>query len=230
MKRGTSAQVSLIFRRLREILLPLYPNQGPLLHYANPFELMVAVVLSAQCTDDRVNQISPEIFKRWPNPLAMAEADLGELMEVIRPAGFFRSKAGYIRESARIILDRFGGILPFGMEELTSLPGIGRKSAHVIRSACAGLPGIIVDTHVIRVMNRVGALATEDPLQIERQISALLAEEEWTAFSHAVNRHGKYTCQARKPACPACPLASFCPWPSKAKLKKPTAVKKKADV
>jgi endonuclease-3 len=200
---------------MRSLLLPLYPNQGPLLHYANAFQLMVAVILSAQCTDDRVNQLTPLLFGRWPDCRSLARASLGEVEEVIRPAGFFRVKAGYLVRGAQEILSRFSGEVPFGMEELTSLPGIGRKSAHVIRSACAGLPGIIVDTHVIRVMNRTGAVGSDDPLAIEREIAKTLPEDEWTAFSHAVNRHGKYTCRARSPGCADCPLSGFCPWPGR---------------
>lgn len=206
-----------VFRRIRIELLPLYPDQGPLLRFSSPFELLVAVTLSAQCTDDRVNQLTPLLFARWPDCGSLANADREELEAVIKPAGFFRSKAGYLIGAARRIQENFGGTLPFGMAELTSLPGIGRKSAHVIRSACAGLPGIIVDTHVIRVMNRLGAVDTEDPARIEAEIAARVPEAEWTAFSHAVNRHGKYVCQARKPDCGACPLAAWCPYPRRAR-------------
>jgi endonuclease III len=201
-----------VFKLIQSVLLPLYPDQGPLLHYSSPFELLVAVTLSAQCTDDRVNQLTPLIFRRWPDSASLARADRTELEAVIRPAGFYHSKAGYLIGSARMIEEKFGGKPPFGMEELTSLPGIGRKSAHVIRSACADLPGIIVDTHVIRVMNRLGAVQTEDPFRIETEIATYIPEEEWTAFSHAVNRHGKYVCRARSPECEACPLAKQCPY------------------
>jgi endonuclease III len=213
MARATEKTQAGVFRRIRSVLLPRYPDQGPLLRFSSPFELLVAVTLSAQCTDDRVNQLTPLIFRRWPDSESLAFADRGELEEVIRPAGFFHSKAGYLIGAARRIREKFGGQVPFDMADLTSLPGIGRKSAHVIRSACAGLPGIIVDTHVIRVMNRLGAVKTEDPGRIEAEIARQVPEAEWTAFSHAVNRHGKYVCRARKPDCMDCPLAAGCPFP-----------------
>lgn len=206
-----AASPSTMARYLRDILLPLYPRGEPLLRYESPFQLLVAVVLSAQCTDEQVNRVTPFLFARWPDAASMAGAVLAELEAAIRPAGFFHVKSRYLLGLSREIRDRHGGAVPESMEALLSLPGVGRKSAHLVRSACFGKPGIIPDTHFIRVLYRTGIIDARDPVKAEEATAAYLGEEDWTSFSHAVNRHGKYTCAARSPACPVCPLKGKCP-------------------
>lgn len=199
------------------ILAPLWPEAKPLLAYRNPFELLCAVALSAQCTDEQVNKATPGLFARWPDPHAMASAEPAEVEEAIRSLGFFRVKARHLVEASRIIVDRFGGGVPASMDELLELPGVGRKTANLVLSAAFGKPGIIVDTHVLRVCLRLGLGERRDATDMERRIARLLPPEDWTAFSHAVNRHGKFVCAARKPAClpdsaaPPCPLLELCP-------------------
>ncbi len=198
-------------RRLRDVLVPLYPEGKPLLAYDSPFQLLVAVVLSAQCTDEQVNRVTPDLFRSWPDPAALAEAPLPRIEAAIRSAGFYRVKARYLKGLSRAIRDLHGGEVPESMEALTTLPGVGRKSAHLVRSACFGLPGIIPDTHFIRVLYRTGVIDAKDPVKAERATAAYIESADWTAFSHAVNRHGKWTCSARAPSCPSCPLLRFCP-------------------
>lgn len=196
---------------LLERILPLYPDHRPLLSYANPFQLLIAVILSAQCTDEQVNRVTPVLFGRWPDPAALAEAPIGEIEDTIRSAGFFRVKARYLKECSARIMERPGMILPETMEGLTDLPGVGRKSAHLVRSACFGYPGIIADTHFIRVLHRSGIIPARDPLKAEWATRTCVEEGSWTAFSHAVNRHGKFTCTARSPRCGSCLVAAECP-------------------
>jgi endonuclease III len=200
-----------------EILSPLWPEAKPLLEYHTPFELLCAVALSAQCTDDQVNRVTPRLFAAWPDPAAMANAELSDVEEVIHSLGFFRSKARHLVKAAHILEERFGGRVPDRMEDLLELPGVGRKTANLVLSAVFGQPGIIVDTHVLRVCLRLGLGDKRDATDMERRIALLLPPENWTLFSHAVNRHGKFVCIARKPAClpdsplPACPLLGICP-------------------
>ena len=211
-------------KRLREraqavygILAPLWPDAAPLLAYKGSFELVCAVALSAQCTDEQVNRATPALFAAWPSPAAMAKADPLEVEAVIRSLGFFRVKARHLVEAARIIEDRFGGQVPGTMEGLLELPGVGRKTANLVLSACFGQPGLIVDTHVLRSCLRLGLGERDDATDMERRLAELLPIEEWTRFSYAVNRHGKFVCRARKPACALgtelgpCPLLELCP-------------------
>jgi len=204
------------------ILIPLWPDTAPLLKHEDCFQLCCAVALSAQCTDEQVNKATPGLFARWPDAASMSRAREEEVEAAIRSLGFWRTKARRLVEAARLIEERFGGRVPSVMEELLELPGIGRKSANLILSSCFGKPGIIVDTHVLRACLRLGLYPEEpppsgpDPEVLEARIAALLPEERWTAFSHAVNRHGKHVCEARKPACidpgrESCPLRHLCP-------------------
>ena len=199
------------------ILAPLWPDAKPLLAYKDSFELVCAVALSAQCTDEQVNRATPALFAAWPNPTAMARADPLEVEAVIRSLGFFRVKARHLVEAARIIEDRFGGRVPGTMEGLLELPGVGRKTANLVLSACFGQPGLIVDTHVLRTCLRLGLGDKDDATYMEMRLAELLPSEEWTRFSYAVNRHGKFICRARKPACvfgsglAPCPLIELCP-------------------
>ena len=199
------------------ILAPLWPDTSPLLAYKDSFELVCAVALSAQCTDEQVNKATPALFAAWPRAADMAQADPLEVEAAIRSLGFFRVKARHLVEAARIIEDRFGGQVPGTMEGLLELPGVGRKTANLVLSACFGQPGLIVDTHVLRTCLRLGLGDKDDATHMEMRLAELLPSEEWTRFSYAVNRHGKFVCRARKPACALgtelapCPLLSLCP-------------------
>jgi len=192
-------------------LVPRYPDAEPLLAYRNCFELLCAVILSAQCTDDMVNKVTPALFARWPDAASMAAADIGELEAAVRPTGFYRNKARHLKACAAILESRHGGVPPASIEELVSLPGVGRKTANLVASACSGVPGIIADTHVIRLCARLGLVPKPDPDLVERRIAGSAPEARWTALSHALNRHGKYVCTARKPDCAACVMADACP-------------------
>jgi endonuclease-3 len=204
-------------RSALDILAPLWPEAVPLLAYRNPFELVCAVALSAQCTDEQVNKVTPRLFGRWPDAAAMAKADIAEVEELIHSLGFFHTKARHLVEAAAIIEGRFGGRVPDTIEELVELPGVGRKTANLVVSAAYGQPGIIVDTHVLRVCLRLGLGEKRDATDMEKRLARLVPRGDWTRFSHAVNRHGKQVCVARKPAClpgsplPPCPLAGICP-------------------
>lgn len=199
------------------ILAPLWPDARPLLAYSSDFELLVSVILSAQCTDEQVNKVTPALFARWPDAAALAKATPGEVESMIHSVGFFRTKAAHLVAMASLLVERHGGAVPLSMEELLALPGVGRKTANLVYSACSGGPGIIVDTHVARVVTRLGLSEKDDPALCEKRIASYIPKEEWTRFSHAVNRHGKYVCRARKPACEEgselgpCPLFSLCP-------------------
>ena len=197
------------------VLVPLWPEATPLLHYRSPIELLCSVIMSAQTTDDQVNKVTPALFARFPDARAMAAADVAEVEELIRSIGFFRTKARHLVMTAAIIDQRYGGQVPNTMEAMLELPGVGRKTANLVLSSCFGLPGIIVDTHVLRVAERLGISKLRDPGLVERIIADNLESERHTAFSHALNRHGKFTCIARKPACltapGTCPLEKICP-------------------
>ena len=193
------------------ILEPIWPDGGPQLEYRTPFELLVAVVLSAQCTDEQVNRATPALFAAFPDARSLAAAPLRTVEDLVRSTGFYHNKARNIIMLSGIIMERFGGEVPGTIEELVSLPGVGRKTANLVASACFGLPGIVVDTHVLRTARRLGLAPTDDPGRSERMIAEAVPRERWTGFSYALNRHGKFTCTARKPACMACCLSSLCP-------------------
>lgn len=201
--------------RIREILVPLWPEAKPLLDYSSCFELLCAVVLSAQCTDAQVNAATPALFRRYPDAQAMAAAEIADVETLIHSVGFFRTKAKHLVLTARKLTLEHSGHVPRRMEEMLELPGVGRKTANLVLSACFGSPGIIVDTHVMRVACRLGLHESKNPGAIEAVIRANLGEEHHTAFSHALNRHGKYLCTARSPAClreaGLCPLEAVCP-------------------
>jgi endonuclease III len=191
-----------------------YPERKSFLDYENPFQLLVAVVLSAQCTDACVNEVTPALFSAYPDPTALSTASPTDLETLVFRTGFYRTKARHIREAAAIIVERFGGKVPGTMEELTSLPGVGRKSAGVILTRCYGGEAIIVDTHFARVAWRLGLTAKEKnglaPARVERDVAALLPKGRWTECSDLLNRHGRETCFARKPRCFSCPISAEC--------------------
>ncbi len=181
------------------------------LNHDNPFQLLIATILSAQCTDARVNQVTPILFRRYATPADLAKADREELESIIRPTGFFKSKAKSILGCASAIVDRFGGKVPDSMEALVTLPGVGRKTANVVLGSAFGKPAVVVDTHVRRVANRLKWTRSDDPDQIEIDLGRLIPEADWTIGSHRILLHGRYICVARGPRCLACPLIDLCP-------------------
>ena len=201
---------------ISEILSRTYPDARCLLDYQSPFQLLISTILAAQCTDERVNMVAPALYQRFPDPLSMGAADILELEELIRSTGFFHSKAKSIKGAASELAGRFPGGFPRTMEELVSLPGVGRKTANVVLGNCFNVPAIIVDTHVSRVAaDRLALAEPGPPERIEADLQALLPPEKWTRFSHTVGFHGRKCCTARGPACPWCPIRELCPWPLK---------------
>jgi len=197
--------------RLAATLARLYPEARISLDFANPWQCLVATVLSAQCTDERVNQVTPELFRRIPDVGAMAAAPLDEIERLIVTTGFFRQKAKALRGAARTILEKFGGQVPSAMEELVTLPGVGRKTANVLLGHVFGKPGLVVDTHVRRVAFRLGLTKQKDADAIELDLRKILPEREWTPFSMRLILHGRRVCIARRPRCENCALAQDCP-------------------
>jgi endonuclease-3 len=201
-------------RRARAIagaLARAYPDARCALHHRSPWELLVATILSAQCTDAMVNQVTPALFARFPSPEALAAAEPSEVEALVQRTGFFRQKTRAILATARGIAGQYGGRVPEDMEALSSLPGIGRKTANVVLGTAFGQPAIFVDTHVRRLANRLGLTVEDDPNKIERDLQRLLPPGEWTAFAHRMIHHGRRVCVARKPRCGICPLAACCP-------------------
>jgi endonuclease-3 len=182
------------------------------LAHSSPYELLVATILSAQCTDERVNLVTPEVFRRWPTPEALAHADPAEVEAVIRPTGFFRSKTKSLLGMAKALAERYGGEVPTRLDDLTTLPGVGRKTGNVIRSVGFGLPGLPVDTHVGRVTRRLGLTVETDPVKVEHVLGAMLPKKEWGDFSLRTILHGRAVCLSRKPRCGQCLLADICPF------------------
>ena len=200
--------------RMREILDRLkreYPHARIELRFRTPLELAVATILSAQCTDKRVNEVTPRLFRRYRTARAYAEADPDELKEIIRPTGFFNNKTKSIQAMARALVERHQGRVPRTMEELAALQGIGRKTANVILGNAFEIPGVVVDTHVRRVALRLGFTRQTDPVKIEGDLQRVIPEDEWTLASHLFIFHGRRCCYARKPACERCPVEDLCP-------------------
>ena len=188
------------------------PDPRCALDYVSPYELIVSVILSAQCTDKRVNMVTPALFARYPGAAALAAAEQKDVEELVRSTGFFRNKAKNLIGMARGLQERFEGRVPEGMDELLSLPGVARKTANVVRGECFGLAdGVVVDTHVTRLARRMGLTQHIDPVKIERDLMELIPQKEWIAFSHRMIRLGRTVCMARNPACPTCPVAFHCP-------------------
>jgi len=190
----------------------LYPVDGLcyLEYGGKPWQLLVATILSAQCTDSRVNMVTPGLYAKYPALEDLAAADITELEDIIKPTGFYHSKAVHIIETARVLLDKHGGGLPRSMESLTELPGVGRKTANLIRGFIFGIPSIIVDTHVKRISGKLGLTRSDDPYRIEMDLARQLPEEHWTRYNTQIIAHGRTVCPARSPKCGACRLAEFC--------------------
>ncbi|MFD5461477.1 endonuclease III [Kitasatospora sp. NPDC127059] len=198
-------------RRINRELAELYPYAHPELDFENPFQLLVATVLSAQTTDLRVNQTTPALFAKYPTPEDMAAANPEELEQIIRPTGFFRNKAKSLIGLSTALRDDFGGEVPGRLADLVTLPGVGRKTANVVLGNAFGVPGITVDTHFGRLARRFGWTAEEDPVKVELAVAEIFPKSEWTMLSHRVVFHGRRICHSQKPACGACPIAPLCP-------------------
>jgi endonuclease-3 len=201
---------------LLERLAAAQPNAECALDHRSPWELLVATILSAQCTDKRVNLVTPALFKAFPSPKAMAQASLPELEELVRTTGFFRNKAKSIQGAAKAITERFGGKVPKTLDELITVPGAARKTANVVLGVAYGLAeGVVVDTHVQRISRRLGLTRHTEPKKIEQDLMRLLPRDRWIAFSHELILHGRAVCVARKPRCLECPLETTCWAPDK---------------
>ncbi len=188
-----------------------YPDARCALDYDSPLQLLIATVLSAQCTDERVNSVTPELFARYPEAADYASAQRSDLERILRPLGFQRAKAGHLLGIGEKLVADFQGEVPRTVKELTSLPGVGRKTALVVLGNAFGIPGLTVDTHFGRLMQRLGLTGEKTPVKIERDIAKLVPEEEWTMFSHRVIFHGRQVCHALTPECEACVLRDLCP-------------------
>ena len=198
-------------RRMDRVLAETYPDAHCELNFANSFQLLVATVLSAQTTDSRVNLTTPALFARYPTPEDLAAADPEEVEAIIKPTGFFRAKTKSIIGLSVGLRDRFGGEVPGRLEDLVTLPGVGRKTANVVLGNAFGVPGLTVDTHFGRVVRRFGWTTEEDPEKVEQEIAKLFEKRDWTMLSHRLIWHGRRRCHARRPACGVCPVAPDCP-------------------
>jgi endonuclease-3 len=205
---GTDPQrVAAILAKLDEA----YPNATCELKHENAFQLLISTILSAQCTDVRVNQVAETLYKKYPDPKAFAYATPSELEQEIRPTGFFRNKTKSVMGASKAIIEKFGGEVPRRMEEILTLPGVARKTANVVLGTAYGIPsGIVVDTHVQRIANRLDLTRNEDPKKIEQDLMQLIPKEKWIQFSHQIIWHGRRVCQARKPKCIECNMESLC--------------------
>ena len=198
-------------RRVNRALAQRYPDAHCELDFTSPLELLVATVLSAQCTDKRVNLVTPALFARYPDPWAYAAADRAEIEDLVRTTGFFRAKSRSLMGLGRELVERFDGVVPARLEDLVTLPGVGRKTANVVLGTAFGVPSLTVDTHVGRLARRLGWTVHDDPVMVEQDIAALLERREWTLASHRLIFHGRRVCFARNPACGACPVWCDCP-------------------
>ncbi|MCC7437118.1 MAG: endonuclease III [Armatimonadetes bacterium] len=194
-----------------DILEREHPNAQIALHYQTPFQLLIATILSAQCTDARVNMVTPALFQKFPTPQAFLDAPIEELEQAIFSTGFYRNKARSIRNACGILAEKFGGEVPCTMEELLQLPGVGRKTANVLLGHCFGIPGVVVDTHVKRISNLLRLADSDDPEKIEEQLMKVLDRGKWVRFSHLLAEHGRAVCIARRPKCEVCPVGELCP-------------------
>ena len=201
-------------KRMAEILKVLkreYPESQCSLVYKTPFQLLIATILSAQCTDERVNQVTPELFRNFPGPQEMAEAKIRELEKLVQTTGFFRSKAKSLLETSQAIVKQHGGKVPMELDQLIKLRGVGRNTANVVLGVAFGVPGLVVDTHVKRLSNRMGFTRSSDPVKIEQELMKLVSKEDWSLYAHLLIDHGRAICTARKAKCEECVISRFCP-------------------
>ncbi len=212
-----SVKAKEIARKIDKILKKKYRGAKISLNFSNALELLVATILSAQCTDERVNKVTPSLFKKYRKAIDFANAPEGELEEDIRSTGFYKNKAKSIRSCCGDIAKKYGGKVPASMEELTTLAGVGRKTANVILGNVYDIPGIVVDTHVVRISQRLGFTMEKKPEKIERDLMELIPKKEWTGFSHRIILFGREVCAAKKPKCDVCPIFDLCSWKDKKK-------------
>ncbi len=213
--RETAAARRARARRILQALARAYPDAKIALDFRSPFELLVATILSAQCTDERVNMVTPGLFRRYPTARELARANPGQLEGEIRSTGFFRAKTRSLLGMAQAVVERHGGEVPRAREALTALPGVGLKTANVVIGNAFGGDALAVDTHVFRVSQRLGLARADEADEIHDQLVAVLPRGRLTQATHRLIVHGRRTCTARKPACPACPVRAACPWPDK---------------
>lgn len=209
--RSIKQRVARILSTLQQVM----PNAKVELDHRNPLQLLIATILSAQCTDQRVNQVTPALFRRYTEAADYAKADPSELEALIMPTGFYKSKARSLIGVGKILLERFGGKVPRSMDELVQLPGVGRKTANVLLGNCFGQPAVVVDTHVKRVAHRLGLTQSEDPEIIEQDLQHVIPVDQWTSGSERLLLHGRYVCVAKRPKCEQCPIYSECSWEGK---------------
>ena len=202
-------------KKIIRILSKEIPDAPIALKFSNPLQLLIATILSAQCTDVKVNQVTPDLFKKYHTAKDFAESNLATLEEEIRPTGFYRNKAKSLQKCCQELVRRFGGEVPKTLDDLVTLPGVGRKTANVLLGNAFGIPGIAVDTHVHRVSRRIGLTKNDDPVKIEFDLMEIVPKEEWTHFSNLLIWHGRKTCVARKPLCGICPIRKECDYGSK---------------
>ena len=202
--------------RIVRALARAYPDADCALRHRNAFELLIATILSAQCTDHKVNEVTARLFERYPTPAALAAAKPETVEKLVHATGFYRQKAKSIQSASRDIVDRFDGEVPGTLEELVTLRGVARKTANVVLGNVFGVPGLAVDTHMKRVNRRLALTDHENPSRIEEDLMELVPRKRWTEYTHRVIRHGRVCCDAKRPDCDACPLAANCPWPESA--------------
>ncbi|MHC4110257.1 MAG: endonuclease III [Planctomycetota bacterium] len=198
-------------KKIWPILQKTYPNAKSALDFRNPFQMLISTILSAQCTDVRVNMVTKVVFKKYKSPGDWAKADLKHIESDIRSTGFYHNKALNIKNASKEIIERFDGSVPDTMEELVTLPGVGRKTANVVLGNAFGKPGIACDTHVIRLSRRLQLSSNSDPVKLEFDLAEILPKTIWTLFSHSLILHGRALCKARKPDCDNCPISKYCP-------------------
>ncbi len=211
---GNESKMLELKKRASQVVKALrkkYKGATTALNFSSPHELLVATVLAAQCTDKKVNQVTAELFKKYRSPADFANADQKTLERMIKPTGFFRNKARNIISLSKQIVEKFGGKVPDNLEDLTSLSGVGRKTANVVLAAAFGKPGIVVDTHMIRVANRLGLTTNKDPVKIEFDLMKILPKRTWGEFSFMITLHGREICRARRPLCEICLIERYCP-------------------
>lgn len=198
-------------KKIVSLLSKKYPDAHCALDHENAFQLLIATILSAQCTDERVNKVTPALFKRFPDPKSYLGADISEVEELVKSTGFYKNKAKNIKACAEQLVEKHNGVVPKTMEDLHSLPGVGRKTANVVLGNVFGIPGMVVDTHVTRLSNRMGFVKGTDAVKLELELQKLIPKKDWTMYSHYLITHGRAVCMARSPDCKNCFLNMYCP-------------------